>query len=107
MALAEWLSESGIREGALFRRVLKGGHLGGPLSAAAVRDIVQARCLLAGVEGEFSAHSLRSGFVTEAAAQNVSLADTMAMTGHHSVAVVPGYQRSSALVNNRASRLIG
>ncbi len=76
---------SGIREGTLFRRVLKGGHLGGPLSAASVRDIVQAQCLLAGVAGEFSAHSLRSGFVTEASTQNVSLADTMTMTGHHRI----------------------
>lgn len=50
-ALEDWLFISGIREGALFRRVLKGGHLGGPLSAASVRDIVQARCVLAGVEG--------------------------------------------------------
>ena len=105
-ALEDWLLISGIREGALFRRVLKGGHLGGPLSAASVRDIVQARCLLAGVEGEFSAHSLRSGFVTEAAAQNVSIADTMAMTGHQSVAVVLGYQRRGGLSKNPASSLL-
>ena len=52
-ALEEWLSVSQIYEGPLFRRALKGGHLGGPLSAAAVRDIVLARCLLAGVEGAF------------------------------------------------------
>lgn len=100
-ALEDLLSVSGIREGALFRRVLNGGHLGGPLSAASVRDIVQARCLVTGLE--FSAHSLRSGFVTEAAAQDVSIADTMAMTGHQSVAVVLGYQRRSALTNNPAS----
>ena len=106
-AIEDWLSASGIREGALFRRVLKGGHLGRPLSAASVRDIVQARCLLAGIEGEFSAHSLRSGFVTEAATQNVSLADTMAMTGHQSVAVVLGYQRRGELSNSPASRLGG
>lgn len=106
-ALEEWLTVSGICEGPLFRRVLKGGKLGGPLSAAAVRDIVQARCLLAGLEGAFSAHSLRSGFVTEAAAQNVSIADTMAMTGHQSVAVVLGYQRRGALTNNPASKLLG
>jgi integrase len=105
-ALEDWLSVSRIREGALFRRVLKGGHLGGPLSAAAVRDIVQVRCLLAGVEGKFSAHSLRSGFVTEAAAQNVSIADTMAMTGHQSVAVVLGYQRRGGLSNTPASKLL-
>jgi len=105
-ALEDWLLISGIREGALFRRVLKGGHLGGALSAAAVRDIVRARCLLAGVEGAFSAHSLRSGFVTEAAAQNVSLADTMAMTGHQSVAVVLGYQRRGGPLKNPGSGLL-
>ncbi|MDP2073267.1 MAG: integrase, partial [Hydrogenophaga sp.] len=98
---------SGIREGPLFRRVLKGGHVGGPLSAASVRDIVQARCLLAGVEGEFSAHSLRSGFVTEAAVQNVSLGETMAMTGHQSVAVVLGYHRHGGPSKSAAATLFG
>ncbi|SEQ18549.1 site-specific integrase [Giesbergeria anulus] len=105
-ALQSWLQVSGISEGRIFRRVLKGGHLGGPLSPAAVRDIVQARCVLAGVEGDFSAHSLRSGFVTEAGRQNVSLADTMAMTGHQSVARVMEYFRAQATVLNPGARLL-
>lgn len=94
-ALSEWLLASGIAEGRLFRRILKGGRLGQPLSPAAVRDIVQARCKLAGVEGDFSAHSLRSGFVTEADKQGIGLADTMALTGHSSVQTVLGYTRAS------------
>lgn len=105
-ALEDWLSATGIREGALFRRVLKGGHIGGRLSAASVRDIVQARCQLAGVEGAFSAHSLRSGFVSEAAAQNVSLSETMAMTGHQSVHAVLGYHRKLGLSKSLASNLL-
>jgi len=105
-ALDDWLAVSGVNEGAIFRRVLKGGHVGGALSAAAVRDIVQARCLQAGVEGDFSAHSLRSGFVTEAAAQNVPLSDTMAMTGLQTVSVVMGYHRRGALASNPASTLL-
>jgi lysine/ornithine N-monooxygenase len=40
------------------------------------------------VEGAFSAHSLRSGFVTEAGRQQIPLAETMAMTGHRSVQTV-------------------
>ncbi|QRR32474.1 tyrosine-type recombinase/integrase [Hydrogenophaga sp. YM1] len=71
-ALQDWLAESQIREGALFRRVLKGNNLGAALSAASVRDIVNKRCRLAGIEGTYSAHSLRSGFVTEAVLQQVS-----------------------------------
>lgn len=105
-ALQSWLDASGITTGAIFRRVLKGGHLGGALSAAAVRDIVRTRCALAGVEGDFSAHSLRSGFVTEAGRQNVPLADTMAMTGHQSVATVLGYFRAQTSVLNPAAQLL-
>lgn len=94
-ALQAWLAASGITTGAVFRAVRKGGHLGAPLSPAAVRDIVRQRCVLAGVEGDFSAHSLRSGFVTEALRQSTPLAETMGMTGHRSVATLLGYSRLS------------
>jgi integrase len=96
-ALQAWLSASAIQDGPLFRQVKKGGSLGGPLSAASVRDIVQQRARAAGLPEVYSAHSLRSGFVTEAATQKVPLADTMAMTGHRSVASVLGYFRASGL----------
>ena len=66
MALNDWLQAGPITSGAIFRRIRKGGHLGEALSPAAVRTIVKDRCALAGIEGDFSAHSLRSGFVTEA-----------------------------------------
>ena len=105
-ALRAWLDLSGITEGRLFRRVLKGGHLGPALTAAAVRDIVKMRCVLAGVAGDFSAHSLRSGFVTEAGRQNVPLAETMTMTGHRSVATVLGYFRAESTVRSGAARLL-
>ena len=67
---------------------------------------VQERCRLAGIEGDFSAHSLRSGFVTEAGRQNVPLGDAMAMTGHASVATVMGYFRAGAAPRSRAARLL-
>ena len=105
-ALAEWLRAAAIQEGPIFRRIRKGGHVGEPLSPAAVRDIVKQRCALAGVEGDFSAHSLRSGFVTEAGRQNVPLPDTMALTGHSSVNTVLGYFRADSALSNRASRLL-
>ncbi|MBN9373621.1 site-specific integrase [Hydrogenophaga sp.] len=101
-ALQEWLAVSKIREGALFRRVLKGGKLGAALSAAAVRDIVHDRCRLAGLAGEFSAHSLRSGFVTESVHREVPLPETMALTGHRSVKSVVIYSRQSSAHRSRA-----
>lgn len=106
VALQAWLQASGIAEGAIFRRIRKGGHLGEPLSPPAVRNIVRERCALAGVEGDFSAHSLRSGFVTEAGRQNVPLSDTMAMTGHQSVATVMGYFRAESALGNQAARMM-
>ena len=53
-AMQAWLAASGIQEGALFRRIRKGGHLGEPLAPAAVRDILKERCAIAGVEGRQS-----------------------------------------------------
>jgi hypothetical protein len=108
-AMTEWLAvlkAHGIQEGQIFRRIRKGGHLGEPLAPAAVRDIVKERCALAGIEGRFSAHSLRAGFVTEAGKQNMPLPETMAMTGHQSVATVVGYFRAESALNSRVSRLI-
>lgn len=105
-ALTDWLRAAAIQEGPIFRRIRKGGHVGEPLSPAAVRDIVKQRCALAGVEGDFSAHSLRSGFVTEAGRQNVPLPDAMALTGHSSVNTVLGYFRADSALSNRAARLL-
>ncbi|KGD86863.1 integrase [Achromobacter sp. RTa] len=106
LALDAWLSASGISEGPLFRRVRRGGVVGEPLAAAALRDIVQQRCRLAGLQGDFSAHSLRSGFVTEAGRRNVPLGDAMALTGHASVATVMGYFRAGAAAQSPAARLL-
>jgi len=105
-ALQEWLTASGIVDGAIFRRIRKGGYVAEPLSPAAVRTIVKERCALAGVEGDFSAHSLRSGFVTEAGRRNVPLPETMALTGHHSVATVLGYFRAESALHNQAARMM-
>jgi len=105
-AMDAWLAASRITSGALFRRVRKGGLVAEPLSAAAVREIVKARCAQAGVEGEFSAHSLRSGFVTEAGKRNMPLGDTMALTGHRSVPTVLGYFRAEGALSSPVARLM-
>ena len=106
-ALGEWLRRSKVTEGAIFRRIRRGDRIGEPLSPAAVREIVKTRSAGAGLPEEFSAHSLRSGFVTEAARQNIPIGETMAMTGHSSVATVVGYFRSASALNSKAARLLG
>lgn len=106
-ALEAWVKASGIPSGPLFRRILKNGKLGTDgLSGTAVRDIVKARCALAGVGENFSAHSLRSGFVTEAGRQNMPLQETMAMTGHHSTDTVAGYFRAGPAQVSAVARMM-
>lgn len=111
-ALAAWLEllddQGEARTGKIFRRVLKGGRIAGPLTPAAVRLIVQRRCDLAGLEdaGEFSAHSLRAGFLTEAGKRGIAIKDAMAMSGHNSVATAVGYMRSEELAHSVAARLL-
>lgn len=104
-ALTAWLAASKIKSGPIFRRVRRGNVIGEPLSPAAVRDIVKKRCALAGIETAFSAHSLRSGFVTEAGRQGLPLGETMAMTGHRSTGSLVGYFRQGA-VASRGARLL-
>jgi integrase len=104
-ALSAWLEASGITEGAIFRRLWK-TRIGPALSPAAVGEIVQRRAKLAGLEGDFGGHSLRSGFVTEAGRQGVPLAAVMQMTEHRAVSSVVGYFQAGAADQNPAAQLL-
>jgi len=105
-ALDAWLSAANITSGPLFRRVRRGGVIGEGLGAEAVRKIVQARATEAGLQGNYTAHSLRSGFVTEAGRQGRPLGEIMAMTNHASVASVVGYHRAGEALSLKAGYLL-
>ncbi|WP_440222786.1 site-specific integrase [Dokdonella sp. MW10] len=104
-AMEEWLEASGITEGAIFRRLWK-RRVGPALSPAAVGEIVQRRARLAGLEGDFGGHSLRSGFVTEASRQGVPLPAIMQMTEHRAVSSVMGYFQAGGATANPAAHLL-
>ena len=106
-ALTAWLAAAPAVNGPLFRRLYKDGKVGtADLSADQVARIVQRRAKMAGLEGDWAAHSLRSGFVTEAGRQGVSLGEVMAMTEHRSVSTVMGYFQAGSLLNSQASNLL-
>jgi integrase len=106
-ALAAWLAAAHINEGPIFRRIRRGGAVqAAALSGEAIRRMVAQRAAQAGLEERYAAHSLRSGFVTEAGRQAVPLAETMAMSGHVSVNSVLGYHRVGASATLRAARLL-
>ncbi len=104
-ALTAWLDASGVKSGPIFRRIRKTKAVE-PLSAQAVWHIVKRRAALAGLDGNFGAHSLRSGFVTEAGRQNVAMGDAMALTGHRSVATFLRYFQPGAATRTRAANLL-
>ncbi|GFM55912.1 integrase [Pseudomonas cichorii] len=106
-ALTAWLAEAPAESGPLFRRLYKGGKVGiAGLSSDQVARIVQRRAQLAGLEGDWAAHSLRSGFVTEAGRQGVPLGEVMAMTEHRSVSTVMGYFQAGSLLESRVTTLL-
>lgn len=107
IALQEWLLASGIIDGKLFRSVSKSGKIGVGLSDIDVSRIVKNRIKKAGYEPSlFSAHSLRSGFVTEAGKRGCPIGDVMAMTGHKSLVTAQEYYQAGAIVTNSAAYLV-
>jgi|HubBroStandDraft_4_1064222.scaffolds.fasta_scaffold17603_3 integrase len=108
-ALETWLQElfrSKITQGAIFRRILN-GQIREPLKGAAVRDIVRRRAqLTAEPLGKLSAHSLRSGFVTESGRQNIAIGEAMALTGHRSVQTFISYYRTGEAATSAAAHLM-
>lgn len=106
-ALAAWLAAAPATTGPLFRRLYRGDKVASQgLGGDQVARIVKRRAQLAGLEGDWAAHSLRSGFVTEAGRQGVPLGEVMAMTEHRSVATVMGYFQAGSLFNSTATQLL-
>lgn len=73
-AVADWLEMASIETGAAFRGITRHDTVrSSAISTRAVGDIIKARAKDAGVIGwaDVSSHSLRRGWATEAAAQNV------------------------------------
>lgn len=105
-AVAAWLAAAKLTDGPLFRRLYRHGTVGPRgLSGDQVARIVQRRACLAGLVGDWAAHSLRSGFVTEAGRQGVALGEVMAMTEHRCVGTVMGYFQAGTLLPSHASAL--
>jgi integrase len=73
-AVRDWLAAAGINDGAVFRRVGKGGRLlPDRLRSQSVASIVKTYAARLGLDADaFSGHSLRSGFLTSAAARGAS-----------------------------------
>lgn len=94
-AVEEWLTVGKIESGALFRSVDRNGRVGPRLHAQSVSLIVKKLAAAEGLsDGTVSGHSLRAGFVTEAAKAGADLVSIRRQTGHASLDMLSRYIRS-------------
>lgn len=102
--LQDYLQTANIHEGAIFRPITKYGKVRQQgLNDRSVADIVKRYAMKAGLNPtEFSAHSLRAGFITTAAEAGANLFKIMDISRHKSVQTVQGYVRTADLFKNHA-----
>lgn len=108
VALKRWIEEARIESGPLFRRIDQWGNIDRrALTPQSVNLILKSRCKHAGLDAEmFSAHGLRSGYLTEAANRGVSLQEAMQQSLHKSVTQAASYYNNAERKNGRAARLV-
>ena len=107
-ALNTWPQASKIGKGNIFRAIDRWGNVSRrTLDPKSVNDIVKHRAALAGLEAwEFSAHGLRSGYLTEAANRGIPLHEAMEQSRHRSVQQASSYYNNAMRRTGRAARLI-
>jgi site-specific recombinase XerD len=104
-AVTDWLSAANIDQGAIFRRVTKGNKLTEDrLTDQSVAHVIKKLAGRAGLlASQYSGHSLRSGFLTSAAARRASIFKMAAQSRHKSLDVLAGYVRAQELFEDHAA----
>lgn len=106
--LNAWIRAANIESGSLFRSVDRWDNLGRhAIDAQTVNAIVKQRAKSAGLDPRaFSAHGLRSGYLTEAANRDIPLPEAMEQSRHRSVQQASNYYNNAKRRSGRASRLL-
>jgi integrase len=107
-ALNAWLAAARVESGSIFRKIDRWGNVSKrALEPSAINAIVKQRVAMAGLEPEeFSAHGLRSGYLTEAANRGISLPEAMEQSRHRSLQQASSYYNSATRRSGRAARLL-
>lgn len=107
--LQDWLSRAEITSGPIFRPINRHDQISTKrLTGHAVAGIVKKYIKGINFPSEnYSGHSLRAGFVTEAASNDASIDAIMRQTGHRSVEMVREYIRKENLFKQNASAKLG
>lgn len=107
-ALNAWLAAAKIDKGSVFRGIGRWGTVSKrALDPQSVNAILKQRAEMAGLDrGEFSAHGLRAGYLTEAANRGIPLPEAMEQSKHRSVQQASSYYNNATRRSGRAARLI-
>lgn len=108
LALKKWLTAASIQAGPIFRKIDQWGNIDRrAITPQTVNLVVKTRAKQAGLDpAMFSAHGLRSGYLTEAANRGVPLPEAMQQSLHKSITQAAGYYNDSERKMGRAARLI-
>ena len=103
-----WLEAARIDSEAVFRPVDRHGRvLNKRLSPKAIALVVKRSASAVGLDASrLAAHSLRSGFCTEAALNGVEERLIMKQTGHQTAEVVRGYIREANVFENNGAEIV-
>ncbi|SEP22976.1 Phage integrase family protein [Rhizobium tibeticum] len=107
-ALNAWMTAAKIESGSVFRAIGRWGTVSRrAIDPQSVNAIIKQRVEMAGLEpGEFSAHGLRSGYLTESANRGIPLPEAMEQSRHRSVQQASSYYNSATRRSGRAARLL-
>jgi len=107
-ALNEWLRVGRVDSGSIFRKIDRWGNVSPrALESAAVNVIVKRRAEMAGLEpADYSAHGLRSGYMTEAANRGIPLPEAMEQSRHRSVQQATSYYNNATRRTGKAARML-
>ncbi len=107
-ALNDWMVAARIESGSIFRGIGRWGTVSKrALDPQSINAILKQRAEMAGLDpGEFSAHGLRSGYLTEAANRGIPLPEAMEQSRHRSVQQASSYYNSATRRSGRAARLL-
>ena len=99
-----WLEASGVVEGPLFRRLTRHDELTeGRMSDRAIARLIQRAAADVGLTpGQYGGHSLRAGFLTDAAHAGATIPKMQDISRHKTVAILLDYVRSAEMYEDHA-----
>ena len=105
--LEAYLERASITEGRIFRAIDRHGNVKAAMTDQSVALIIKKVTGRAGLEGDYSGHSLRAGFATQAAKSGVEERRIAATTRHKNMEVLRKYIREGNLFANAATNDLG